>query len=426
MLRPLFARSIFTICLLSLCSQSVWALQEEAPAKPEAAPETTTEAAAPVDAKAEWDKLSARKMEIALALADLKKRFETAPVEQKRAIRETYQELIEEFMLQVSPSMEELAEEIFEKEPDNQEAAEFVIQNAWKTGKYSLIIKIVERLLEQGYESETVLVYGGTAYFAENQFEQAVELLSKTDGATPMDRNLGEPLLAVAQKYLSLWEKEKAVQELEAMAAEGDELPRVELTTSKGKILVELFENEAPNTVANFISLVESGFYNGIKFHRVIPNFVVQAGDPRSKSEEASTGPDGPGYTIKCECYQENARMHFAGSLSMALKGKDTGNSQFFITHLPTPWLNAIDDSPYNHTVFGRVLEGLDIVRNIEQDDVIEAATVIRKRDHEYKPVTTADPNAAKPTEEEKPEEKKEADSKPEEKTESAEENKEE
>ncbi|MBD3675758.1 MAG: peptidylprolyl isomerase [Planctomycetaceae bacterium] len=179
-------------------------------------------------------------------------------------------------------------------------------------------------------------------------------------------------------------------------------MPRVELTTSKGKIVVELFENEAPNTVANFISLVESGFYNGIKFHRVEPNFMVQTGDPNSKNDDPSDdGLGGPGYTIKCECFNENARMHFGGSLSMAHAGKDTGGSQFFITHRPTVHLNPNNGTEYNHTVFGRVIEGLDVVRDIKQDDVIEKAVVLRKRDHEYKPETTPDPSAEKPAEEE-------------------------
>ena len=97
--------------------------------------------------------------------------------------------------------------------------------------------------------------------------------------------------------------------------------------------------------------------------------------------------------------------MHFAGSLSMAHAGQDTGGSQFFITHLPTAHLNPNNGTQSNHTVFGRVIEGLDVVRDIEKDDMIEKAVVLRKRDHEYKPETTPDPNA-KPSEEESSEKK--------------------
>ena len=121
-----------------------------------------------------------------------------------------------------------------------------------------------------------------------------------------------------------------------------DDLPRVKIETTKGTIVVELFENEAPNTVANFVSLVESHFYDGTPFHRVIPGFMAQGGDP------TGTGTSGPGYTIACECDLPDARKHFLGSLSMAHAGKDTGGSQFFLTFAPTEHLDG------RHTVFGR------------------------------------------------------------------------
>ncbi|MBT6641677.1 MAG: peptidylprolyl isomerase [Planctomycetaceae bacterium] len=165
-----------------------------------------------------------------------------------------------------------------------------------------------------------------------------------------------------------------------------DDLPRVKIETTKGTIVVELFENEAPNTVANFVSLVESHFYDGTPFHRVIPGFMAQGGDP------TGTGTSGPGYTIACECDLPNARKHFLGSLSMAHAGKDTGGSQFFLTFAPTEHLDG------RHTVFGRVIEGFDILPKITRTegpqarpskDKILKAEIIRKRDHEYKPKTT-------------------------------------
>ncbi|RMG34316.1 MAG: peptidylprolyl isomerase [Planctomycetota bacterium] len=166
-------------------------------------------------------------------------------------------------------------------------------------------------------------------------------------------------------------------------------MPRVELQTTKGKIVLELFENEAPNTVANFITLVEKGFYDGTAFHRVIPAFMIQGGDPNSRDEDPTNdGIGGPGYTIACECYQANARKHFRGSLSMAHAGRDTGGSQFFITHLPTPHLNADSQRNTGHTVFGRVVSGMDVVDAIEKGDRIVKATVLRKRPHPYRPNT--------------------------------------
>src|SRR5699024_6677932 len=126
------------------------------------------------------------------------------------------------------------------------------------------------------------------------------------------------------------------------------------------KIIIELFPNEAPGTVANFEKLANEKFYDGVTFHRVIPGFVAQGGDP------TGTGAGGPGYSIKCET-EGNPHKHVAGSLSMAHAGKDTGGSQFFLVHEPQPHLDGV------HTVFGQVTEGMDVVLRIKQGDVIKS-----------------------------------------------------
>ena len=404
--RPLFARCLFVVGILSLGSGLTWGLQEETPEKPEVAEESTETAA---DPQAEWAKLSARKKEIAETLASLREKFAAASVEEKRTIRSQFQTLVDEFMLELSPKMSELADEIYKLDSENAEAAEFVIQNAWRSGDYATAVKVSEQLLEAGKSSEIVLNIGGAANFAEHNFDKAAELLTKAEQMGALDPQTGGRYLDYAKEYVELWKTEQAIREKEANAPEGEQLPRVELTTNKGKIVIELFENEAPNTVANFISLVESKFYDGIKFHRVISNFMIQGGDPNTKNDDPNDdGLGGPDYTIKCECFEEGARMHFAGSLSMAHAGQDTGGSQFFITHLPTAHLNPNNGTQSNHTVFGRVIGGLDVVRDIEKDDMIEKAVVLRKRDHEYKPETTPDPNA-KPSEEESSEKKDES-----------------
>jgi peptidyl-prolyl cis-trans isomerase B (cyclophilin B) len=135
------------------------------------------------------------------------------------------------------------------------------------------------------------------------------------------------------------------------------------MATDKGDIVLELFPAEAPGTVANFTKLAESGFYNGLTFHRVIPNFVIQGGCPKGD------GTGGPGYTIKCET-AGNPHKHVRGSLSMAHAGKDTGGSQFFICHSPQPHLDG------KHTVFGQVIEGLDIVDAVRAGDHMREVTV--------------------------------------------------
>lgn len=145
--------------------------------------------------------------------------------------------------------------------------------------------------------------------------------------------------------------------------------------TNKGTFTAELYDAEAPATVANFEKLIKDGFYDGIIFHRVIPDFVVQGGDPLTKGpngmNERGVGSGGPGWKIKCET-QGNPHRHQEGSLSMAHAGKDTGGSQFFIVlnEANTRHLNGV------HTVFGRVTEGLDVVHQIRQGDKMERVSM--------------------------------------------------
>ena len=144
--------------------------------------------------------------------------------------------------------------------------------------------------------------------------------------------------------------------------------------TNKGTIVAELFDKEAPGTVANFEKLANSEFYDGVKFHRVIPDFVVQGGDPLSKElspGDPRIGTGGPGYKIKCET-AGNPRTHEVGALSMAHAGKDTGGSQFFIvlSDANCRHLNGV------HTVFGKVVEGLDVMKKVQMNDVINSVRV--------------------------------------------------
>ncbi len=151
-------------------------------------------------------------------------------------------------------------------------------------------------------------------------------------------------------------------------------MSRVVFHTNKGDFTAELYPNEAPLAAANFEKLVKEGFYDGIAFHRVIPGFVVQGGDPLTKElpmSDRRIGTGGPGWKIKCET-AGNPHRHEAGSLSMAHAGKDTGGSQFFIvlSESATRHLNGV------HTVFGKVREGMDVVRQIVAGDKMEKVTV--------------------------------------------------
>lgn len=139
-----------------------------------------------------------------------------------------------------------------------------------------------------------------------------------------------------------------------------------EIHTEKGLMKVEFYENDAPNTVKNFTDLAKKGFYDGLTFHRVIPDFVIQGGCPQG------TGVGGPGYKIDCELDGDN-QFHDRGVLSMAHAGRNTGGSQFFICHSR----NNTSHLDRNHTCFGRVFEGVDVIDDIRAGDKIEKIVVV-------------------------------------------------
>jgi len=266
--------------------------------------------------------------------------------------------------------------------PDNDDACAVVkdvLQSAMQADDPQKALSLVKTLDDAGKTNEELLLTGATAAMITSELDMAEKFLKAAKEA-----GMSDDKIASLQKAID-HERPKVNAEMSTRATEekADDLPRVKIETTKGTIIVELFENQAPNTVANFISLVESHFYDGTPFHRVIPQFMAQGGDP------TGTGTSGPGYTIDCECELPNARKHFLGSLSMAHAGKDTGGSQFFLTFRPTEHLDG------RHTVFGRVIKGFDVLPKITRtegpqarptQDKIISAEIIRKRDHAYEP----------------------------------------
>ena len=179
----------------------------------------------------------------------------------------------------------------------------------------------------------------------------------------------------------------KDVAELDGKASAREDNPVVRIATTKGDIFVELYEDDAPNTVANFIELAEKGFYKGMAFHRIINGFMAQGGCPNSKRNATGTpGTGGPGYTFDNEI---SSRRHDSrGILSMANAGPNTNGSQFFLCFKDTPWLDG------KHTVFGKVTKGLEVLDKLEAvgtssgkptEEVRFNIEVISKRNHEYK-----------------------------------------
>jgi cyclophilin family peptidyl-prolyl cis-trans isomerase len=219
----------------------------------------------------------------------------------------------------------------------------------------------------------------GEALIDSARFAEAKAAFARATEAATSDRERRETrtLAQNIDAYLAKWEIEK---KLRAQSAEKNDLPQVRITTDRGVMIAELFEDAAPNTVANFIELTEKGFYNGLMFHRCQAQFMVQGGDP------SGNGSGGPGYTIKDEFMLPGSRLHYRGSLSMANQNRaDSGGSQFFVCNATPYWLNG------KHTVFGRVIQGLEAAEVPALDPTNKAAPfriqkieVIRKRDHDY------------------------------------------
>lgn len=264
-----------------------------------------------------------------------------------------------------------------------------------QTDNYPRALRIGKLLVENKSPQKATLNAAGIAALAMQDYETAEKCFTlakkekvRIGGSSQEMDNVVYTFLNAPDHFKKAWEKEQQIRQKEAQA---DDLPRVLLTTSQGDVELELFENEAPNTVASFISLIKTGFYDGLTFHRVLPGFMAQGGCPRGD------GTGGPGYKIPCECYQENHRNHFRGSLAMA-KGmdpvtrlnRDTAGSQFYITFASTVMLNG------KYTVFGRVVKGFDVLHKIQrrdpskmgqpEPDTIVKMEVLRDRGHEYQP----------------------------------------
>lgn len=313
-------------------------------------------------------------------LDDIRRKYEALRVEGRQVLEE----------------LKQTAEAAYAEAPNTDpEVARFLVKIVFDekvAERYQSSLERVNYLIEHGCDIKGIYDMAGVAAYGANDFALAKEYLDKAAAAGPLSSDAKEARDTI-ERYdlIKLWAEEQKIRAAEAKA---DDLPRVKLTTTQGDIVVELFEDEAPETVANFIHLVQSGFYDGRLFHRVIGRFMAQTGCPKGD------GTGGPGYRIHSECYNDGARKHFAGSLAMAkssdpVTGKpirDSEGSQFYITFNPKPQLNA------DYTVFGRVIEGWDTLSKIQrynpQDkdavkpklDKIVTAEVLRKREHEYTP----------------------------------------
>ena len=337
----------------------------------------------------EWTKLKSRKLEIYNRLLKLQQDHKKADDEEKKKIVKEFRTLIAEFERKVHPRMIELAPVVYAKSPKDLDAAEIALETEYGKNRYEKSLEIAGKLIAAERKTKIVVNIAAVSHFAIHNFEKARNLLEAAQKDGQLMQQIGGRYIEYAGEYIALWKTEQEIRRREAAAQDDERLPRVELNTTQGTVVLELFENEAPNTVANFVSLVEAKKYDGTKFHRVIPGFMAQGGDPNSSDDDPKNDGTGLGYTIECECHRKDARKHFRGSLSMAHAGKDTGGAQFFLTHLPTPHLNADPKGETGHTVFGRVIEGISVVAALQIGDTVKQAKVLRKRNHAYKPKTT-------------------------------------
>ncbi len=283
------------------------------------------------------------------------------------------------------PLMAEVARAAYAAKPnDDEKVIKTLISTAmmdFHNDDYEQLLKTAKLLVQHDCKADGILALAGIGAYCTNDFEAAETYFEAAKAADGSIAFKGDRYFRNIEQAKKNWAAEA---EIRAQEAKADDLPRVKLTTSEGVIELELFENEAPQAVANFVHLVQRGFYDDLTFHRVLRNFMAQGGCPDGN------GRGGPGYQIFCECHQDNHRKHFRGTLSMAHAGKNTGGSQFFITFLPTAHLDG------NHTAFGRIVKGMDVLGRLQridpssagevEPDKILTAEVIRIRDHEYIP----------------------------------------
>lgn len=359
-----------------------------APAQDRSAPADEAASKEGSDADREFDDLFREWKDLIAKLRELQLKYAMAKAPERKAIAKEYDELVKKGEA-MEADVRKGAEAAFVAKPnENEEVSKFVLAlliNDVGRDDYESALRLGRVLAEHKIDNKLAFNYAGIAAFCTSNFTEAQEYLEIAEASATIDGVGNEYLKEIKKnKYQEKWDHELEVR---AKEAEADDLPRVKFHTTKGDIVLELFENEAPNTVANFINLVEKGFYSDVAFHRVLPAFMAQGGDPQGD------GTGGPGYCIPCECFEPNHRLHFRGSLSMAKQERrDTGGSQFFLNFKPTMHLDG------KHTVFGRVIEGLEVLNALQRrdptmagqpdpDKIIEA-TVLRKREHDYVPET--------------------------------------
>ncbi len=370
-----FRGSVYFILLWLFAVNPVWTQDES---NPEKLPETP-EIKAFLDARARIDQLNKEIEEIFAKARTLTR----SDQEELQKLQSLFNEKYKKQSTELS-GLKTTGLSALKAAPTSKTIGETLLQIAIadiQGDKFREAYELLQTLLQQGNPADGINDAATMAAFALDDFTAALKHFQTATENKEVQRLSSRFTTETLKKHLVDWKQEQAIRTAEATK---NDLPRVKLETTEGSLVIELFENEAPQAVGNFVNLVEKKYYDGLIFHRVLPGFMAQGGCPDGR------GSGGPGYNIYCECQNDGYRKHFSGTLSMAHAGKDTGGSQFFLTFLPTPHLDG------RHTAFGRVIEGMDVLSKLKRvnpqqpsgtaPSKIKQATVIRKRQHPYVP----------------------------------------
>ncbi len=334
-------------------------------------------------ALARFRKLSEQAQNYYKQFQTLQQEYPKATPARQKEIRDQAQKMAETMQSFKKPLIE-AAKAAFKEAPNkDKDVHDFLLNSIivlLDYDDYEVALAEANDLIKSGMLDSSIFEIAGYAAYNTSNYkfaEQAIAMAAKKGELKAPSKMVLENL----PYYKEAWIKEKAARDAND---QNKDCPIVKMETSAGTMTIQLFANEAPNTVANFLELVNKGFYNGLTFHRVMQSFMAQGGDPKGD------GSGGPGYCIPCETDNPLARKHFRGSLSMAHAGKDTGGSQFFITFVPTKHLDGV------HTVFGRVIGGMDVLAKIQREPDAKAPgmepTVINKITVEYMPSKSLPP----------------------------------
>jgi peptidyl-prolyl cis-trans isomerase B (cyclophilin B) len=372
-----------------LCCQAI-AAEETTASTTSATPTTPAPSAEAIAARQEFDKAIQPWRRLARRMQELRVRFLASNTENRKLVRQEYGDVLQESE-RILRELVPVLKQAYVANPADPELMELMSTIAilnFDGDKFEDALDLAECLIANNFPKPEIYSLAGLAAHEMDRLDEAEKyfrLALEKDALNAYGRQLLESL----PQHRAVVAAEMARRA--ASDVKGD-LPRVRLHTTRGDIVLELFEDDVPNTVSSFLGLVADGFFDGLEFHRVISAFGAMSGSP------TNDGQGGPGYETLFEGDSAQPRPHLRGTVSMVPLSKRTNGSQFFITLRPSR-ARGLDGK---QSVFGRVIEGMDVVTRLRRYDAVEVnslfepdrileATIIRRRGHRYDAITTAD-----------------------------------